>query len=216
LRTPPVLLTGLYEGSRGHADGARATAGDEPLVVFAGRHIPEKRVPAVVRAIAAARATLPGLRGEILGDGPERSAVLRCIADHRLEEAVVAPGVVSAEHVVETLRFAACLVLPSAREGYGMIVIEAAAAGTPSVVVAGPDNAAVELIADGENGFVAASDAPDILGEAIERVILAGAELRDSTEKWYAANAERLSLSGSVDAVLTLYSDSAQAAESRE
>ena len=47
------------------------------------------------------------------------------------------------------------LVNPSAREGFGLVVAEAAADGTPSVVVAGEDNAAAELVIDGVNGFVA-------------------------------------------------------------
>src|SRR5439155_20451813 len=40
------------------------------VVVFAGRHIPEKRVPALVPALAEARRQLPDLRGELYGDGP--------------------------------------------------------------------------------------------------------------------------------------------------
>ena len=44
--------------------------------MFAGRHIPEKRVPALVPALALARERIPELRGEILGDGPEREQVL--------------------------------------------------------------------------------------------------------------------------------------------
>ena len=54
-----------------------------------------------------------------------------------------------------------CLVLPSRREGYGLVVVEAAALGTPSVVVRGPDNAATELVEDGKNGFVAPSADPE-------------------------------------------------------
>ena len=50
---------------------------------------------------------------------------------------------------------ATCLLLPSTREGYGMVVIEAAAKGVPSVLVAAPDNASTEHITDGVNGFVA-------------------------------------------------------------
>jgi len=41
------------------------------------------------------------------------------------------------------------------------VVIEAAAHGTPAVVVAGPDNAAAELVSEGENGFVAPSASPE-------------------------------------------------------
>ena len=104
--------------------------------LFAGRHIPEKRAPALVPAVAAARRALPELRGTILGDGPQRGEVLARIAALGLEGTVEAPGFVSGERVEEELAGALCMVLPSSREGYGMIVVEAAAAGTPSVVVA--------------------------------------------------------------------------------
>ncbi len=66
------------------------------------------------------------------------------------------------------------MVLPSRREGYGMIVVEAAACGTPSVVVREPDNAAVELIEEGVNGVIAASAEPAALAQAIVAVIESG------------------------------------------
>jgi glycosyltransferase involved in cell wall biosynthesis len=96
-------------------------------------------------------------------------------------------------------------VLPSRREGYGLVVVEAAAHGTPSVVVAGNDNAAAELVADGENGFVAGSAEPDELAAAILRVHEAGSALRESTRSWFAENSERLSLEGSLEMVLEAY-----------
>ena len=74
------------------------------------------------------------------------------------------PGFVSAERVESALARALCMVLPSRREGYGMVVIEAAALGTPSVVVADPDNAAADLVIEGENGYVAPSASPEDLG----------------------------------------------------
>ncbi len=60
--------------------------------------------------------------------------------------------------------------LPSRREGYGLIVVEAASLGVPTVVVAGPDNAAVELVSDGVNGFVARRRRPEDLADAIGKV----------------------------------------------
>ena len=48
-----------------------------------------------------------------------------------LGDSITAPGFVDADEVEDALRRAGCMVLPSRREGYGMIVIEAAAAGTP-------------------------------------------------------------------------------------
>jgi glycosyltransferase involved in cell wall biosynthesis len=103
------------------------------------------------------------------------------------------------------------MVLPSRREGYGMVVIEAAREGTPSVVVAGPDNAAVELVSEGENGFVAASSAPEDLAEAIFKVREAGGELRRSTAEWFRRNASTVSQESSLEAVLESY-DSAPTA----
>ena len=192
LRTPPVRLGGLYagDGRDGRPPGDR-----EPLVVYAGRHIAEKRVELVPAAIAAAREALPEVRGLVLGDGPTRPGVLAEIARLGLEGVVAAPGFVSPEEVAEGIGRAACLVLPSLREGYGLVVVEAAAAGTPSVVVAGEDNAAAELVEEGVNGTVA----PDTAGlaDAIVRAVRGGETLRASTASWYAEHAERLSAAAS-------------------
>jgi glycosyltransferase involved in cell wall biosynthesis len=173
--------------------------------VFAGRHIPEKRVPALVPAIARAREQAPELRAEIYGDGPERDAVLRAVAAAGLDEVVSVPGFVAAERVEQALRDALCMVLPSRREGYGLIVVEAAACGTPSVVVAGPDNAATELVEADENGFVAPSASAEALADAILRVHAAGAPLRERTAAWFARNAPRLSLERSLATVAAAY-----------
>ncbi len=177
----------------------------EPVVVFAGRHIPEKRAPAVVGAVVEASRELPGLTGIIFGDGPERPDVLAAIQDAGAGAIVSAPGFVSTEEVDTTLARALCMLLPSRREGYGLIVVEAAAQGVPSIVVSGPDNAATELIAEGENGFVAASPDPAELAEAILRVHHAGAELRETTLAWYQRHARRLSLEDSLARVLASY-----------
>jgi glycosyltransferase involved in cell wall biosynthesis len=206
LRGPVSELAGLYEG-----DGATPDAGERPpLVVFAGRHIPEKRVPAIPPAIAAARERLPELRGLILGDGPDRARVLEEIAGLGLDGVVEAPGFVDVADVAAALARASCLVLPSVREGYGLVVIEAAAAGTPSVVSRAPDNAAVELIAEGRNGTVAASPEPGDLVEAIVRVHERGEALRAETRAWFEENASRLSLEASLAAVVESYSASAR------
>ena len=174
-------------------------------MVFAGRHIPEKRAPAVVPAVGLARAAIPGLRARVLGDGPERPAVLAAIAEERLEEVVEAPGFVPTEEVERDLARALCLLLPSRREGYGLVVVEAAACGTPSVLVRDPDNAATELVEEGVNGFVAASAAPEDLAAAIVLVHEAGGELRASTAAWFAEHAAALSVDASLDAVAASY-----------
>ena len=201
VRGPVERLPGLYEGRSLDGEPARA----DPVVLFAGRHIPEKRVPVLVPALAVARERAPELRGEFLGDGPERSALLDAVAKHRLEGAVSAPGFVEPAELRRALEHALCLVLPSRREGYGLIVLEAAAAGTPSIVARAPESAATEHIENGENGYVAESVEPEALAEAILRVRDEGQALRERTATWFRHNADRLSLARSLDAVAASY-----------
>lgn len=99
------------------------------------------------------------------------------------------------------------MVLPSRREGYGLVVVEAAARGVPSVVVADPDNAATELVQEGENGFVAASASVEDLADAILRVGAAGPQLRERTAAWFERNTQRLSLERSLDRIAAAYAD---------
>ncbi len=196
LRGEVVRLRGLWGGDPADIPPTRSAA-EPPTVVFAGRHIPEKRAA----TIPAALALLPGHRARILGDGPERDAVLAEVARLGLGDRVEVPGFVDAEEVAEAMATATCLLLPSVREGYGLVVVEAARLGTPSVVVAAPDNAAVELVDDGVNGVVA----PDGSPEALAAAIVAAAPLRASTAAWFAVQARELSVGGSLDAVLAAY-----------
>ena len=201
LRGDVTVLEGEYAGS----PAAPTPQPAQELVVFAGRMIPEKRAPLGVEGVSAAAERIPGLRGIFFGDGPEREAVLAAIARHGARETIEAPGFVDAHLIDEALGHALCMLLPSRREGYGMVVLEAASRATPSIVIAGEDNAATELIEEGVNGFVVRSAEATALADAIVRVHDAGMTLRRSTADWFAANAVRLSLESSLQTVLESY-----------
>ncbi len=203
LRGEPTVLEGEYAGALDTPTARPA----EPTVVFAGRLIPEKQAPLAVAAfaLAASRIADPALRGEFYGDGPERGALERAIAEHGVGEIASAPGFVDAARIDEALTRAMCMLSTSRREGYGMVVIEAAARATPSVVVAGEDNAAVELVEEGVNGVVAPTADPEDVAAAIVRVHEAGIAMRESTARWFEQNAQRLSLESSLRAVLASY-----------
>ncbi|MGH2852902.1 MAG: glycosyltransferase family 4 protein [Solirubrobacteraceae bacterium] len=203
LRGEPTVLEGEYAGTL-QTPTPRAA---EPLVVFAGRLIPEKRAPLAVAAFALAARRIAGgaLRGEFYGDGPEREALQRAIVEHGVQGIASAPGFVEASVIDAALTRAECMLSTSRREGYGMVVVEASAHATPSVVVAGEDNAAVEMVQEGVNGTIAASAEPEVVAEAIVRVHEAGMALRQSTAQWFAENAQRLSLESSLRAVLASY-----------
>jgi glycosyltransferase involved in cell wall biosynthesis len=196
-----TMLAGAYDGPL----DLRAPVTPKPLVVFAGRHIPEKGVPAIPPAIAAVRESMPEVRATIFGDGPERETTRREIERLGLQDVVDLPGFVATDEVNEGIAHAMCLLLPSRREGYGLVIVEAAAHGTPSVVVAGPDNAAVELVRDGINGVIAPNASAPALAAAVERIAEGGEAMRATTRGWFEDNVERMSLARSLEIAVSIY-----------
>ena len=210
LRGDVMVLTGEYAGSL--APPATTPAAQPPTVVYAGRMIPEKRAPLVVDAIAAARDRIPDLRGRIFGAGPEAEKVRERIAELGLQDVVDLPGFVDASVLDDAMRTALCVLQPSSREGYGMVVVEASSHGVPAIVVAGDDNAAVELVDEGVNGFVAPESTGASLAEAVVACHDRGDGLRASTRTWFTENADRISLDGSLRTVAAGYARSDAAA----
>lgn len=195
-RADPIVL-GLVD-LVGEATDAAGSSATPPIALFVGRHIPDKRLDALPPALAAARNAIPGLEAVVAGVGPETAAARRAADAAGVAEVVRFAGRVPDGELERLLSGAAVLVNPSVREGFGLVVVEAASHGTPSVVVAGEDNAAAELVVDGENGFVAASASPDVLGDAIVRAVHGGEALRRSTSAWFARERRERSLAGSV------------------
>jgi glycosyltransferase involved in cell wall biosynthesis len=201
LNGPITVLRGLYAGS---AEPATPRAADT-IVLFAARLIPEKQVTLAVAAMALAVQRIEGLRGEFLGQGPERAALDAAIVEYGLQGTLTARGFTETDTVDAEMRRAMCMLVTSRREGYGLVVVEAAARATPSVVLAGEDNAATELIDEGVNGTVAPTNDAEAVADAIVRVHEAGFALRESTARWFAENAGWLSLESSLRAVLDVY-----------
>ena len=198
------LLGGLAEDPP-TALGEEELDSREEIVLFAGRHVPDKGVLLVPPTLRIARSERPGLRAVLTGDGPQRAEVARELERLGLAELVDMPGFVEVEELGRQFRRAACLLAPSIRDGYGMAVAEAAAAGLPVVVCRAPDNAATERLEPGVNGEVAAEPTPAELAAAVLRVLDQGAELRRRTLKWYAEHADELSMRRSIQRVRQIY-----------
>lgn len=198
----PVVL-GLVDLAERPA--RRSPRAEPPTVLFAGRHIPDKRVVLIPEVIAAARRRIPELRAVIVGDGPERDEVLRRVEALGLDSVVRVPGRVDDAQLDEHFEGATVMLNPSAREGFGLVVAEASARGVPSVVVSGEDNAAADLIEPGVNGFVSDSADPEAIAEAVVAAVEGGAALRESTARWFDRARDEQGLAASLDAVLARY-----------
>lgn len=195
---PVTVLEGEYAGEA----CAPQPADQPPFVLYAGRMIPEKRVGLLVRALSLLMREDPALRAVVLGRGPELATIRAMVAELGLSDRIALPGFVEMEEVDNLQSRCAVIVQPSEREGYGMVVVEASAHGVPVVVVAGEDNAAVELVEEGVNGFVAPRADAEALAGAIGAALAGGEGLRERVGQWYGANAGRLSFAHSFERIV--------------
>lgn len=123
-------------------------------VIFVGRLIEEKGVGLLLGAIAGLGGALAGVRCVIVGDGPERPHLEARAAALGLAERVDFLGRVEDGRVARLLRASKVLVLPSTREGYGIAVVEAQAAGCVPIVARSALSAAPDQVTDGVDGLV--------------------------------------------------------------
>ncbi|MHB1974274.1 MAG: glycosyltransferase [Acidimicrobiales bacterium] len=198
-----TVLPGLLPGAR--VDGpVELDPPGTPVVLFAGRHVKDKGVRMLPETLRRARRSLPDLQMVIAGEGPETGHVASEMRRLGLEPAVRMPGKVSDEELARLIAHASCVVVASVREGYGLMVVEAAALGTPAVVAAHPENAAVGHVIEGINGFVVEPN-PEGLSRGVGLCIAGGAALRSSTANWYASRAASMSMESSASRVVALY-----------
>lgn len=140
-----------------------------PVVVSAGRLVHEKGIQDLIDAAAILRDEHPGLRVLIAGEGPHEDE-LRDQAERRgLAGTVEFLGFVAGAALPRLLASADCFAIPSRYEPFGMVALEAAAAGTP--VVAGRCGGLAEFIVDGETGLTHTPARPEELAAAISRVL---------------------------------------------
>ncbi|MCC7022176.1 MAG: glycosyltransferase [Thermomicrobiales bacterium] len=205
-RNDVTIVRGLLPADRAIA----APRAAEPVLVYLGRHIPEKQIVAIPPALALARGRIPGLRARIFGHGPDTEAIQEVIRAAGVGDLVDLPGFVPEAEVTAALDRALCLLLLSRREGYGLVVAEAAARGVPSIVLDHPDSAARELIVDGVNGVLCTTTEPEEVASAILRIHEAGDDLRRSTLAWFQASAGALTIDGAMPRLLDVYRGAAE------
>lgn len=127
---------------------------DEPTIAVLSRLVPHKQIDHVIRAIPALAEEFPHVRLRIMGDGWWAGELHRLTAELGLEDRVTFLGFVSDREKFEELNRAWVHVLPSVKEGWGLSIVEAGRAGTPSVAYASAGGVA-EAILDGVTGLLA-------------------------------------------------------------
>ena len=133
------------------AAARRRWAGDGPLAVFAGRLVYEKGVQDLLAAVPRLRRRYPGFRLVVAGRGPLAGELRERARALRLGRAVRFAGFVPDAELAALVAAADCAVVPSRYEPFGLVALEAAAAGTP--VVASDVGGLREVVAHRRTGL---------------------------------------------------------------
>jgi len=149
-------------------DGLTPTDARSHTVLAIGRLVAGKGLDVLVRAFAAALVHQPGWVLKIYGEGEEQDATSRLISELGIEDSARLMG--WTDDPAEAYRTASIFVLPSTRESFPLVLVEAMASGLAVVATRIPGGPS-EVIADGENGFLVTPGRVEDLGQILERLM---------------------------------------------
>ncbi|MDZ7828836.1 MAG: glycosyltransferase [Halofilum sp. (in: g-proteobacteria)] len=138
-----------------------------PVIIGVGRLTPQKDFFTLIRAFSILRRSIDA-RLLILGEGSERSELLRLANELGVVDSIDLPGFVSNPHA--WMRQADIFVLSSVWEGFGIVLVEAMGVGTPVVSTDCPHGPR-EILEDGRWGPLVGVGGADALARAIRKTL---------------------------------------------
>jgi glycosyltransferase involved in cell wall biosynthesis len=142
-------------------------------IAVVGRLMTHKRIDMLLEAVALLHADGLPVTCRVIGDGPERTALHERANELGIAHAVEFRHDVSEQKdVYGLLKAAGACVFPSAREGFGIAVLEALACGMPVITTSAPDNLARHLVQRSIRGTVCEPSAAALA--AAVKTVLAG------------------------------------------
>jgi glycogen(starch) synthase len=159
-RPPPATV---------RAARTRHSPSDAPVIVYFGRLEWEKGVHDLLAALPRVRRAFPGTRLVIAGQGRQAAALLEQSRKLRVRRSVDFAGHLPDRTLVALLAAADVVVLPSRYEPFGIVALEAAAAGAP--LVASTAGGLAELVVDGVTGLSVTPGDVEGIAAAIRTVL---------------------------------------------
>lgn len=152
-----------------HVDTKLHLAKDEPVLLFVGQMIRQKNIGTILNAMKILNEKNKPFTLLLVGEGKSKEEFEEQVRDHRLGKRVRFLGKILDRELLKGIFGRADLfIFPSLYDNAPVVTREAAAMGTPSVIVRGSN--AAEGIRDGENGFLC-DNSPESLALTIERAL---------------------------------------------
>lgn len=140
----------------------------EPLIMTAGRLTPMKGFDTLILAFAKVADEFPEWKLTIFGRGSSKKKLEGLISKHGLEGRVQLPGPVTP--LDAEWQRASIAAIPSRFEPFGLVIVEAMAAGLP-VVCSAVKHGPLEIVDTEENGLLVPPMKPTALAEALRRLM---------------------------------------------
>ncbi|MCA0277532.1 MAG: glycosyltransferase family 4 protein [Proteobacteria bacterium] len=177
-------------------------------LLFVGRLLEHKGLDILIRAVAELKAIGQPQKALIVGRGPEEDSLRQLVESLDLVEDVIFVGALDArDDVLSLMKAAKLFVFPSRREGFGLVVLEAMACGTPVVTTNHADNWSRALVEVGRNGLLCEPDGSDLA-----QAILTALRHRDELAAGALETARHYSWDAAVARALPAYTDCLPAA----
>jgi glycogen(starch) synthase len=138
-------------------------------ITYVGRLVPEKGVDILIKAVTNLCKSFSGLTVNIVGDGPSMDPLKKAVIDSELCSNVLFTGQLDQVAVKKVLLTSKILVLPSRKESFGLVLLEAANAGC--AVVATATGGIPSIIENGVNGLLFDIDADNQLQEHLANLL---------------------------------------------
>ncbi|GGG06128.1 putative glycosyl transferase [Rhodococcoides trifolii] len=168
LATPGTVIHNGIDVRTWHFEPRRTRTGS-PRLLFVGRLEYEKGIQDAIAALPRIRRTHPGTTLTIAGDGTQLGWLTELARTHRVSRSVRFVGTLDHQHLLAELHAADAIVLPSRYEPFGIIALEAAAAGTP--VIASTAGGLGDAVMDGVTGSSFAPGDVAALARAVRGVL---------------------------------------------
>lgn len=154
----------IYNGFR--ADIVKQATDKKLMILQVGNVLAQKRFDVTMRAFALLKAEYPAMSMTAVGGGPELQNLKELSCQLGIEQDVEFTGILPNDEVLSRMSEAQFFCMPSVREGFGIVYLEAMASGCITI---GTKGEGIDgFIKSGQNGFLVSPDNPGEIAEIIK------------------------------------------------
>lgn len=141
----------------------------DQVIVSASNLLEAKGIDLNIKAVSLLVKKHPHIKYMIIGDGPDKQRLMNLVDELKLNEHVIFKGKLPHNEVIECMYRSTIFSLPSWREGFGIVYLEAMACGKPVIAVKG--EGIDGIIINGENGYLVERHNYEKLAQVLDHLL---------------------------------------------